>query len=94
MIVKILLIAAIALSVCATTFFFLWRSEKARRQEKDTELTQTKKELNKTIAAKIKLESTISILKKNRRESDEKINNLHSGNSTANALNELRKRKN
>ncbi|MBO7583102.1 MAG: hypothetical protein J6T20_04870 [Treponema sp.] len=93
MTVKILLIATLVLTSCTAIFFFLWRSEKAKLKEKDAELKLAEKELNETIASNIKLESTISILKKNRSESDEKINSLHSGNSTANALSELRMRK-
>ena len=41
-----------------------------------------------------KLESTIQILRKNRKEADEKINNLHDGDALGNALNGLHKHKN
>ena len=92
--IKVLLIAVTVLIFCVVTLFFLWRSAKTKQKETQEKLNNTNKELAKAIAEQAKLESTIQILRKNRKEADEKVNNLHNGNSTNNALNELRKRKN
>ena len=92
--IKVLLIAVTVLIFCVVTLFFLWRSAKTKQKETQEKLNNTNKELAKAITEQAKLESTIQILRKNRKEADEKVNNLHNGNSTNNALNELRKRKN
>ena len=92
--IKFFLILTAVLFVGILLLFFLWRSEKTKRKETQGKLESTNKELTRAIAEQAKLESTIQILRKNRKEADEKVNNLHNGNSTNNALNELRKRKN
>ena len=90
--IKVLLILTAVLCVAILLLFFLWRSAKAKQKETKEKLDSANKALSEAIAEQAKLESTIQILKKNRKEADEKINNLHSGNATNNALNELRKR--
>jgi len=92
--IKFFLILTAVLCAVIMTFFFLWRSEKTKRKETQGKLESTNKELARAIAEQAKLESTIQILKKNRRKADEKINNLHDGDAVNNALDELRKRKN
>ena len=92
--IKFFLILTAVLFVGILLLFFLWRSEKTKRKETQGKLESTNKELARAIAEQARLESTIQILKRNRKEADEKINNLHSGNTTRNALNELHKRKN
>lgn len=92
--IKFFLILTVALCVAILLLFFLWRSAKTKQKETEAKLNSANRELARAIAEQAKLESTIQILKRNRKEADEKINNLHSGNATNNALNELRKRKN
>ena len=92
--IKVLLIAVTVLIFCVVTLFFLWRTSRAAEKETQRKLSAANKELADAIVYQAKLESTIEILKKNRSDADAKINNLHNGNSTNNALNELRKRKN
>ena len=82
------------MSVAILLLFFLWRSAKPKQKETEANLNSANRELAKAIAEQAKLESTIQILKKNRKEADEKINNLHNGDSVDNAINILRKRKN
>jgi len=92
--IKFFLILTAVLFVGILLLFFLWRSEKTKRKETQSKLESTNKELARAIAEQAKLESTIQILKKNRKEADEKINNLHDGDALGNALNGLHKRKN
>ena len=90
--IKVLLILTAVLCVAILLFFFLWRSAKSKQKELQDKVERADKALAQAIAEQARLESTIQILKNNRKEADEKINNLHSGNATSNALNELRKR--
>lgn len=92
--IKFFLILTAVLFVGILLLFFLWRSEKTKRKETQVKLESTNKELARAIAEQARLESTIQILKKNRKKADEKINYLHNGNTINNALNELHKRKN
>ena len=92
--IKFFLILAAVLFVGILLLLFLWRSEKAKRKETQGKLESTNKELARAIAEQAKLESTIQIMKKNRKEADEKINNLHNGDTLGNALDGLHKRKN
>ena len=92
--IKFFLILTSVLFVGILLLFFLWRSEKTKRKEIQGKLESTNKELARAIAEQAKLESTIQILRKNRREADEKINNLHDGDALGNALNGLHKHKN
>ncbi len=92
--IKFFLILTAVLFVGILLLFFLWRSEKIKRKETQGKLESTNKELARAIAEQAKLESTIQILRKNRKEADEKINNLHDGDALGNALNGLHKHKN
>ena len=92
--IKFFLILTAVLFVGILLLFFLWRSEKTKRKETQDKLESTNKELARAIAEQAKLESTIQILRKNRKEADEKINNLHDGDALGNALNGLHKHKN
>lgn len=86
---KIFLIILAVLLVLTLIFYFLWRTAKAKQKETQNKLENTSKELSRAIAEQAKLESTIQIMEKNRGNTDEKINNLHTGNTTDNAINEL-----
>lgn len=92
--IKFFLILTAVLFVGILLLFFLWWSEKTKRKETQGKLESTNKELARAIAEQAKLESTIQILRKNRKEADEKINNLHDGDALGNALNGLHKHKN
>jgi len=92
--IKFFLILTVVLFVGILLLFFLWRFEKMKRKETQGKLESTDKELARAIAEQAKLESTVHILRKNRRKADEKINNLHDGDAVNNALDELHKRKN
>lgn len=92
--IKFFLILTAVLFVGILLLFFLCRSEKTKRKETQGKLESTNKELARAIAEQAKLESTIQILRKNRKEADEKINNLHDGDALGNALNGLHKHKN
>ena len=92
--IKFFLILTAVLFVGILLLFFLWRSEKIKRKETQGKLESANKELARAIAEQAKLESTIQILRKNRKEADEKINNLHDGDALGNALNGLHKHKN
>ena len=92
--IKFFLILTAVIFVGILLLFFLWRSEKIKRKETQGKLESTNKELARAIAEQAKLESTIQILRKNRKEADEKINNLHDGDALGNALNGLHKHKN
>ena len=92
--IKFFLILTAVLFFGILLLFFLWRSEKTKRKEIKGKLESTNKELARAIAEQAKLESTIQILRKNRKEADEKINNLHDGDALGNALNGLHKHKN
>ena len=92
--IKFFLILTAVLFVGILLLFFLWRIEKTKRKETQGKLESTNKELARAIAEQAKLESTIQILRKNRKEADEKINNLHNGDTLGNALDGLHKHKN
>ena len=92
--IKFFLILTAVLFVGILLLFFLWRSEKTKRKETQVKLESTNKKLARAIAEQARLESTIQILRKNRKEADEKINNLHDGDALGNALNGLHKHKN
>lgn len=91
--IKVFFIVVTVFILCVAALFFLWRSAKTKQKEIQKKLESTNKQLGDAIIYQAKLESTIDILKKNRSEADEKINSLHNGDATSNALNELRKRK-
>ncbi len=92
--IKFFLILTAVMSVAILLLFFLWRSAKTKQKETEDKLNSTNRELARAIAEQARLESTIQILKKNRTEANEKIKDLHTGDTLGNALNGLRKRKN
>lgn len=91
--IKIILIETVVLLLVAGILFFLWRHSARKQKETKAALESTKKQLSEAIVYQAKLESTLDILAKNRKEANEKINSLHNGDSVDNAINELRKRK-
>ena len=88
---KFLLIIIAILAVVAGAFFFLWRISQEKQKKTQAELEQKKKELESALEQITKLKGTIEIMNKNRREADEKIDALNSGDPTGNALDELSK---
>lgn len=91
--IKFFLLLTAVLCVACLLLFFLWRLAKTKQKETENKLNNANKELAKAIVEQSKLENTIKILKNNRKEADEKIKDLHTGNTLDNALNGLRKRK-
>ena len=65
--IKFFLILTAVLFVGILLLFFLWRSEKTKRKETQVKLESTNKELARAIAEQARLESTIQILRKNRK---------------------------
>lgn len=91
---KFLLIVIAVLFVALIVLFFLWRLNAAKRKSQKETIDRLVNQLNEAIVQQSKLESTIDILKKNRDKADEKIDDLHDGDSVNNAIDELRKHKN
>lgn len=90
---KFFLITILVLVIAVFVLFLLWRSSVSKRKRTKETLDKVTRQLNEAIVQQAKLESTISILQKNRKEADEKVNGLHNGDSLGNALDELRKPK-
>ncbi len=90
---RILLAAFSALCAASMAFFFLWRAAKRKQKSQKETIGKLTRQVNEAIICQAKLESTIQILKGNRKEADEKVNGLRNGNAIGNALDELRKRK-
>lgn len=79
----------IAISVLATgtlVFLFLWRMTEARLKLARNSLETVNKELDKAMAELSKLEASLKILVGNRKVADEKIGNLHDGDTLGNAI--------
>ena len=91
---KFFLIVCGILLAFVAVFFFLWRLGVAKRKSQKETIDKLVKQLSDLRETNCKLEQMIDILKQNREKADEKIDNLHSGDSVSNALDELRKRKN
>lgn len=91
--IKFLLIVIAVLFVVGIVFFFLWRLSAAKTKSQKTTIDKFVKQLNEATQANSKLELTISTLKNNREKADEKIDDLHNGDSVSNAIDELRKHK-
>lgn len=92
--IKFLLIVIAVLLVAVIVLFFLWRLNAAKRKSQKETIDRLVNQLNEAIQSNSKLEMTISILKSNREKADEKIDDLHDGDSVNNAIDELRKHKN
>ena len=79
----------IAISVLATgtlVFLFLWRMAEARLKMARNSLETVNKELDKAMAELAKLEASLKVLVGNRKVADEKIGNLHDGDTLGNAI--------
>ena len=79
----------IAISVFATgtlVFLFLWRMTEARLKMARNSLETVNKELDKAMAELAKLEASLKVLAGNRKVADEKIGNLHDGDTLGNAI--------
>ena len=79
----------IAISVFATgtlVFLFLWRMTEARLKMARNSLETVNKELDKAMAELAKLEASLKVLVGNRKVADEKIGNLHDGDTLGNAI--------
>ena len=90
---KFFLIVIAVLFVVCIMFFFLWRSAKAKQKSQKETIGKLVGNLNELRESNCKLEQSINILKTNREAADEKIDDLHNGDSVSNALDELRKHK-
>lgn len=91
--IKFFLIVCGILILCVVIFFFLWRLSANQNKQKEEIIYKLSKQICDVNKANAQLEQTINILKKNRRKADEKIDNLHNGDSVDNAIDELSKRK-
>lgn len=79
----------IAISVFATgtlVFLFLWRMTEARLKMARNSLETVNKELDKAMAELAKLEASLKVLVGNRKVANEKIGNLHDGDTLGNAI--------
>ena len=79
----------IAISVLATgtiVFLFLCRMTEARLKLARNSLETVNKELDKAMAELAKLEASLKVLVGNRKVADEKIGNLHDGDTLGNAI--------
>lgn len=79
----------IAISVLASgtlVFLFLWRMTEARLKVARNSLETVNKELDKAMAELAKLEASLKVLVGNRKVADEKIGNLHDGDTLGNAI--------
>ena len=87
----VLLIISGFLLVLAVVFFFLWKLCKDRIEAQKKTIDKLVAQSNEARETVSQLERTISIMKENRKEADEKINDLHSnGDAVDNALDVLR----
>lgn len=87
--IKFFLIVCGILILCVVIFFFLWRLSANQNKQKEEIIYKLSKQICDVNKANAQLEQTINILKKNRRKADEKVDNLHNGDSVGNALHEL-----
>lgn len=91
--IKFFLIVCGFLSVACLVFFFAWRLSKNENKQQKIIIDKLSKRLCDVSEANSQLRKSISILKTNREKADEKIDNLHNGDSVDNAIDELSKRK-
>lgn len=89
----------ILLAVCAVLVFlcaalaFLYAVEKKRRKKSDADKEAWKDSCNRMTRRVELLEGELRIKGRNREEADARIENIHNGDSVANALDVLRKHK-
>ena len=88
---KVFLIIIAVLFVAVVVLFLLWKLSKSENKRVKDELAVTKNQLETAVKQVKKIEETLDIVNHNRKETDEKIDALHTGDSVANALDELSK---
>lgn len=88
---KVFLIIIAVLFVAVVVLFLLWKLSKSENKRVKDELAVTKNQLETAVKQAKKFEGTLEIMNENRKETDEKIDALHSGDTVANALDELSK---
>ena len=88
---KVFLIIIAILFVAVVVLFLMWKLSKSESKRVKDELAVTKNQLESAVNQMKKFEETLDIVNHNRKESDEKIDALHTGDSVANALDELSK---
>lgn len=88
---KVFLIIIAILFVAVVVLFLLWKLSKSENKRVKDELAVTKNQLESAVNQMKKFGETLDIINHNRKESDEKIDALHTGDSVANALDELSK---
>lgn len=88
---KVFLIIIAILFVAVVVLFLLWKLSKSESKRVKDELAVTKNQLESAVSQMKKFEETLDIINHNRRESDEKVDALNSGDTVGNALDELSK---
>lgn len=88
---KVFLIIIAILFVAVVVLFLLWKLSKSENKRVKDELAVTKNQLETAVKQAKKFEGTLEIMNENRKETDEKIDALHSGDTVGNALDELSK---
>ena len=91
--VKVGLIAVGILIFVAFVFFFLWRNCRRQKKELKEKLDFVLKQFYEVRDENIRFQLASKTVSKNRREADEKIDELHNGDSVANAIDGLCKHK-
>lgn len=80
------LIAVSVLAALSALFLFLWRITESRLKLARSSLETVNKELDKALSELAKLEASLKVLVGNRKVADEKIGNLHDGDTLGNAI--------
>lgn len=80
------LIAVSVLAALSALFLFLWRITESRLKLARNSLETVNKELDKALSELAKLEASLKVLVGNRKVADEKIDNLHDGDTLGNAI--------
>ena len=88
---KVFLIIIAVLFVAVVVLFLLWKLSKSENKRVKNELAVTKNQLETAVKQVKKIEETLDIVNHNRKETDEKIDAMHTGDSVGNALDELSK---
>ena len=88
---KVFLIIIAVLLVAVAVLFLLWKLSKSESKRVKDELAVVKNQLESAVSQMKKFEETLEIVNHNRRESDEKVDALNSGDTVGNALDELSK---
>jgi len=83
---KVFLIIIAVLLAAVVVLFLLWKLSKSENKRVKDELAVTKGQLESAVNSIKNFESTLEIINKNRKETDEKIAALHEGDALGNAL--------